>query len=279
MDTLQRLRLYNPCSPLVAVTSLVGMAGYSKSGTMVFVHQNCLISHIPLQMLSSMSTPAPHFYIANSKGSNRNMFIPLRRTDFNIFQDPSVRIVRFREEMPEFSLSDSRTGRNRNRFYSPYPTSSQEPGHYRARNHQANVSRHTGNSNSVSAATHTNTARMVSRAATPRITTRADAPRTIARAGTPRLPPVNESRAPRTDITYSPPMNDLEPGSDVSTAEDDSSEQDEEEPFSEKIPKPEGEAGRPNRGGYNLAQELNWSGQDFETVRVRILLRFSRRFR
>jgi hypothetical protein len=35
-----------------------------------------------------------------------------------------------------------------------------------------------------------------------------------------------------------------------------------------KIPKPEGEAGRPGRGGYNLVKELGWTTKQYEDVRV-----------
>lgn len=36
----------------------------------------------------------------------------------------------------------------------------------------------------------------------------------------------------------------------------------------DKIPKPEGEVGRPKRGGYNLRQKLDWSSNDYEAVNV-----------
>lgn len=35
-----------------------------------------------------------------------------------------------------------------------------------------------------------------------------------------------------------------------------------------KIPKPQGEVGRPGRGGYNLRMALNWSPSEFNAVRV-----------
>ncbi|KAJ8073082.1 hypothetical protein PM082_019950 [Marasmius tenuissimus] len=37
-----------------------------------------------------------------------------------------------------------------------------------------------------------------------------------------------------------------------------------------KIPKPEGEAGRPRRGGYNLEKVLGWSPKHFNRVKVRL---------
>lgn len=36
-----------------------------------------------------------------------------------------------------------------------------------------------------------------------------------------------------------------------------------------KIPKPVGEAGRPNCGGYNLEKKLKWKKEDFEEIKVR----------
>lgn len=34
------------------------------------------------------------------------------------------------------------------------------------------------------------------------------------------------------------------------------------------IPKPDGEAGRPGRGGYNLEKILGWQKKDFQLVKV-----------
>ena len=38
-----------------------------------------------------------------------------------------------------------------------------------------------------------------------------------------------------------------------------------------KIPKPEGEVGRPKRGGYNLRDVLQWSNKDYEKVNVSMM--------
>jgi hypothetical protein len=38
---------------------------------------------------------------------------------------------------------------------------------------------------------------------------------------------------------------------------------------SNKIPKPQGEAGRPGRGGYNLERMLNWEPKSFKLLKVR----------
>ena len=36
-----------------------------------------------------------------------------------------------------------------------------------------------------------------------------------------------------------------------------------------KVPKPEGEAGRPGRGGYSLSDALGWTTDEFSTLQVR----------
>jgi hypothetical protein len=36
----------------------------------------------------------------------------------------------------------------------------------------------------------------------------------------------------------------------------------------ELIPKPQGEAGRPGRGGYNLQETLGWSDIDYKKLKV-----------
>jgi len=36
-----------------------------------------------------------------------------------------------------------------------------------------------------------------------------------------------------------------------------------------RIPKPRGEAGRPQRGGYTLKAALNWKAKDYKTLKVR----------
>jgi hypothetical protein len=38
------------------------------------------------------------------------------------------------------------------------------------------------------------------------------------------------------------------------------------------IPKPEGESGRLNRGGYNLQDALGWNSRQFKKVKVRSLV-------
>ena len=52
--------------------------------------------------------------------------------------------------------------------------------------------------------------------------------------------------------------------SDYSSSDDDDSENDK-----ELIPKPEGEAGRPGRGGYNLEDKLGWRRKEFQQMKVR----------
>jgi len=56
------------------------------------------------------STPAPTYFIVNNTRVPPG-FIPLRRTDFNVFSNPAYRSVRFREELPEIHLHRSRRTR------------------------------------------------------------------------------------------------------------------------------------------------------------------------
>jgi hypothetical protein len=42
----------------------------------------------------------------------------------------------------------------------------------------------------------------------------------------------------------------------------------EEREVSKKVPKPSGEAGRPQSGGYNLQDKLNWNDRTYETIIV-----------
>jgi hypothetical protein len=50
---------------------------------------------------------------------------------------------------------------------------------------------------------------------------------------------------------------------------DEFGEEEEEDHKRLKIPKPQGEAGRPGRGGYTLRSKLNWSDTQFAQVKVR----------
>ena len=52
----------------------------------------------------------------------------------------------------------------------------------------------------------------------------------------------------------------------TSVPESDESELDEE--FDGLIPKPDGEAGRPGRGGYNLEVAMEWKGKDYKQFKV-----------
>ncbi len=40
----------------------------------------------------------------------------------------------------------------------------------------------------------------------------------------------------------------------------------------DKLPKPEGEVGRPGRGGYNLQKALKWDSTTFDKVKVGVHL-------
>ena len=41
-----------------------------------------------------------------------------------------------------------------------------------------------------------------------------------------------------------------------------------------KIPKPPGEAGRPQSGGYNLQEKLNWNDRTYDSIVVSLLNTF-----
>jgi len=96
--------------------------------------------------------------------------------------------------------------------------------------------------------------RAQSRAVTPARQSRAVTPASQSRAATPAVP--SQKLIPR-------PVIASEGESEVEDDDDDL-----EEDTDDLIPKPIGEAGRPNRGGYNLQQELDWSLEDFNKFKV-----------
>jgi hypothetical protein len=53
------------------------------------------------------------------------------------------------------------------------------------------------------------------------------------------------------------------------SSDDSSSDDDDNDSEKELIPKPEGEAGRPGRGGYNLEDKLGWPRKEFQQMKVR----------
>lgn len=55
------------------------------------------------------------------------------------------------------------------------------------------------------------------------------------------------------------------------TKDKDDEDEDDDDSRSGVIPKPEGEAGRPGRGGYNLEESLEWHSKDYEHLKVRIV--------
>ena len=62
---------------------------------------------------------------------------------------------------------------------------------------------------------------------------------------------------------------------DKTPARDESSDASSEEETG-RIPKPQGEAGRPKRGGYNLQRVLKWPAKDFEAVKVSAFSHFDK---
>jgi hypothetical protein len=68
-------------------------------------------------------------------------------------------------------------------------------------------------------------------------------------------------------INHSPDSSDLDSELDELSDSDASSDSDD-----AKIPKPQGEAGRPGRGGYNLAAALDWNSKQYNKLKVGIYL-------
>jgi hypothetical protein len=64
-------------------------------------------------------------------------------------------------------------------------------------------------------------------------------------------------------------QSDSDSLSDLSSLTSDSDDEDDED--EDLIPKPEGEAGRPGRGGYNLEKALGWPRDEYRRLKVRLL--------
>lgn len=78
----------------------------------------------------------------------------------------------------------------------------------------------------------------------------------------------NRSSTPNRSLSTHNNDNDSE-----TSESDESSLEDEEDPENDdseeaKIPKPEGEAGRPGRGGYTLESVVQWNGTEFGRLKV-----------
>jgi len=59
-----------------------------------------------------------------------------------------------------------------------------------------------------------------------------------------------------------------ESDSELSSLTDSDSEYEEDEEEEDLISKPEGEAGRPGRGGYNVEDALGWPGKEYRQLKV-----------
>src|SRR5271168_677700 len=80
----------------------------------------------------------------------------------------------------------------------------------------------------------------------------------------------NPIRRERSKVRFSPypsrnTQQSAESDSELSALTDSDSEDDEDE----LISKPEGEAGRPGRGGYNVEEALGWPGKEYRQLKVR----------
>ncbi|KAI5988138.1 hypothetical protein EDC04DRAFT_2912605 [Pisolithus marmoratus] len=100
---------------------------------------------------------------------------------------------------------------------------------------------------------------------------RMSTPRTSSRAGTPRdVTPVTK----RSDKVVEKSVTILEDEGETSDSPSSSesslsSWDDDEESRTKKIPKPNGEVGRPGRGGYNLKDQLGWGEDGFKKLKVK----------
>jgi hypothetical protein len=62
--------------------------------------------------------------------------------------------------------------------------------------------------------------------------------------------------------------DDVDLGSPLSPLPNEGDELESEGDVSKKIPKPPGEAGRPQSGGYNLQDKLGWNDRTYESIIV-----------
>ncbi|KAF9521980.1 hypothetical protein CPB83DRAFT_920417 [Crepidotus variabilis] len=74
------------------------------------------------------------------------------------------------------------------------------------------------------------------------------------------------SKPSSTRLHSNPSLSQPEDESDLLSLSSDSSEESDDE-VSQLIPKPEGEAGRPGCGGYNLERALKWDHKQYQRVK------------
>lgn len=78
----------------------------------------------------------------------------------------------------------------------------------------------------------------------------------------------DEKQTPSKRVHFHTPSSAKEPSAALD--EDEESMDDDEE--DDKIPKPNGEVGRPGRGGYNLRIALGWEDERYDKVKVSIVI-------
>jgi len=87
--------------------------------------------------------------------------------------------------------------------------------------------------------------------------------------------PISSRRATPSESESSDSESERGPDSDLASDKDDNDKDDNDNDDngsrSGVIPKPEGEAGRPGRGGYNLEESLEWRSKDYERLKVRTM--------
>jgi len=82
--------------------------------------------------------------------------------------------------------------------------------------------------------------------------------------------PIPDESEPRSRARA--PTGEQHPSSSTQHPELQPPEETPEEGTSHLIPKPDGEAGRPGRGGYNLEETLRWKKKEFKAVKVFLLV-------
>jgi len=106
----------------------------------------------------------------------------------------------------------------------------------------------------------------------PRTKTATTAPRSHVTFRSPARSPIPDKSEARSRGTHTGNQHHRSSSSKQQQPEPQSPEENLPESESDLIQKPDGEAGRPGRGGYNLKKVLNWKEQDFKAVKVLMLL-------
>lgn len=104
----------------------------------------------------------------------------------------------------------------------------------------------------------------------PQITLRRDLGAVIRRQARRAMPYTrrNPRSVPVTTLRGESPLTDIPDDSDDDDSDDDGSDAEKSNMSSRKIPKPKGEAGKRNSGGYNLQEAMGWEDKEFAMFTV-----------